>query len=175
MFREFQVIRLGVKTNSQRKQEGNGKSPIIKQEYDSIRITTNGCKGIDMDKEFTDYNHYRTVSRTLKGTNNRAISLVTRDVYDNLQNLNKNLNFGDFGENLTIEGIKYNDLYKDAILCINEVILQITEACIPCARLSYLDENPKWWNKKNNTEISRFINNEGGRGWYAKVLQPGII
>ena len=134
-------------------------------------------------KQTTDYNHYRTVSKTLKGTLDQAVSIMTMDVYRKLNELlpadeqNQQLiEIGDFGENITLENITYNEIEPGTILKINDVILEITRPCVPCSRLSTIKWSERagstWWRKKN-TPLSNFINIPGARGWYAKVLQEG--
>ena len=34
-----------------------------------------------------DYNHYRTVNKKLNSTNNKAVSIVTSDIYDEINEM----------------------------------------------------------------------------------------
>ena len=81
---------------------------------------------------------------------------------------------------MTVKNVKYTELEKGKIIRINDVILEITEPCVPCFRLSTIRSmedvgGVNWWKKKNNTELSNFINIPGARGWYAKVLTEGNV
>ena len=171
------VIRCAIKIKAERVQKGGNKLPIKKMEIDCINITNEGCISSQNEK---DYNHYRTVSKSLKGTNDRAVSLVTNDIYENLKKVADGVQVGDLGENLTISNLLYNELKSGINLRIGEVVLEITESCISCARLGFLEWSDQlggksWWNKRNKSEISQFLNEEGGRGWYAKVIKEGKI
>ena len=171
------IIRCAVKTKEERVQKGGNKLPIIKKEFELINVSIAGCLSSENEK---DYNHYRTVSKSLKGTNDRAVSLVTNDIYENLKKVADGVQVGDLGENLTISNLLYNELKSGINLRIGEVVLEITESCIPCARLGFLEWSDQlggksWWNKRNKSEISQFLNDEGGRGWYAKVIKEGKI
>lgn len=171
------VIRCAIKIKAERVQKGGNKLPIKKGEIDCINITNEGCISSQNEK---DYNHYRMVSKNLKGTNDRAVSIVTNDIYENFKKLAEGVQVGDLGENLSISNLLYDELKVGINLRIGEVILEITECCIPCARLGFIEWSGQvggksWWNKHNKTEISQFLNEEGGRGWYAKVIKEGTI
>ena len=186
MDNKIYVARCGAKTKNVRVKVGGSKLPIIKDYFSELKITKNGCIGFDT-KNIEDYNHYRTINKKLMGTMDRAVSIVTIDIYNILNKIieekNKhftNIEIGSLGENLTLQNINYTDLERGKVIELNGVILEITEPCIPCFRLSTItsieqEYGVDWWKKKNNTEISNFINTPGARGWYAKVLVEGNV
>jgi MOSC domain-containing protein YiiM len=150
-----------------------------KDERRSIQVSFEGV--VD------DYNHYRTVA--LKGTPNRAISILTEDVMNMLKSAYPGSEPGDLGENIWIHGMSFRQFvigqqyefssYFDS----NQpaVIVEITEPMIPCANLCKLS----WINSVGldaRERIARcqglldFLDTHTGmRGWYAKIIQPGII
>mgnify|MGYP001401192983 CR=1 FL=1 len=85
-----------------------------------------------------DYNHYRTVNKKLNGTNDREVSLVTTNIYDNLK-IVPDVQYGDMGENFTLYFIN-NLILKDGLIFQfgNDTIIQLTVRTIPCFRLSYV-------------------------------------
>ena len=137
---KINVERCGVKTKEERNLEGKSKSSIKKLEYERMRLNEEGCVGLEKDIEAKDYNHYRTVSKALKGTNDRAVMIITMDIYEILRMMGVHLEIGDMGENITIKNLRFNSLRKGIKLYMDGVIVEITEACEPCARLG----NFKW-------------------------------
>ena len=176
----IKVERCGIKTKKDRVLEGNSKSSMKKNECERVQVMEEGIWLKTDELEERDYNHYRMVSRSLKGTNDRAVMIVTMDIYEILGMMGVKLEKGDLGENLTISNLRFNSLRKGIKLYIDGVIIEITEPCIPCARLGNQEwaermGGKKWWRKENNTKISNFINDEGARGWYGKVIKEGEI
>lgn len=143
-----------------------------------------------------DYNHYRTVA--LKGTRDRAVSLWTTDILEWLQQYSyyKDIRLGDFGENVSIEGVNYTyfevgEHYQFTSLEDNRdtnktkkkggVILEITERMEPCANLCKLPyiNNPELKPMERIQKCQQLLTvldkEDGLRGWYAKVIQEGTI
>lgn len=146
-----------------------------KNAYDSITVTADGVVG--------DYNHYRTVA--LDSTPDRAISILTTDVMTALQASSSfsSCSDGDLGENVLIQDIKFNDIQVGKQYQFGStVVVQVTEPMIPCANLCKLpfvnDENlaPKQRIVRCQA-LLEFLDKpgDGFRGWYAKVIVPGVI
>ena len=189
---QFWIVRCGAKTKNIRVKVGGSKLPLGKEPFNELKVTKNGCIGINGDKTpdpncIVDYNHYRSINKSLKGTEDRAVSIVTRDIYNKLNEILRiteehsiKVEIGDLGENITLENIEYYDFEVGTIIKLNNVVLEITEPCIACFRLGTVTwadiaGGTNWWRKKNNTSISNFINIPGARGWYAKVLTEGNV
>jgi MOSC domain-containing protein YiiM len=150
---------------------------------DSIQVSKEGVA--------TDYNHYRTLA--LKGTPDRALSILTTDCMELLQSHKFPVRDGDLGENVLVEGIDYRFFVPGNVYLFttstedgNEVkegcvIVEITEPMPPCGnlcKLPYINDPEKTPKERVATcqEMLNVLDQESGlRGWYAKVLQGGII
>ena len=175
----MKISRCGIKTKQERQRDGASKSQMKRTSRQIMVVTFDSCG--DIDSMSRDYNHYRTVSKKLQGTNERTISLVTNDIYEKLNRISGVIEKGDLGENLTIDNLNYDDIRPASKLRIGNVEIQVTEAIRPCERLgnqvwSEALGGNVWWNSsKSKTEISELINRPGGRGWYCRVLKTGTI
>jgi MOSC domain-containing protein YiiM len=163
-----------------------------KNEFQSLAITKQGCVG--------DYNHYRTVA--LKSTPERAVSLLTCDVMTSLRaaysKYREQINDGDLGENILIDGVPFGYFKIGKRYCIDssgivdnsslstrieasKVILEITEPIEPCAnlcKLPYINDDsitPKDRIQRCQEFIAYLDRYDGYRGWYAKVIEEGIV
>lgn len=171
------VIRCGIKTKEERSMQGGNKSSMMKDGVERMGIERGGCGIIGR----RDYNNYRSVSKALKGTNDRAASIVTEDIYEELNRMGGELAIGDLGENITIGNLCYNELKVGSKLRIGNVKIEITGNMEACSRLGnqvWAESlgGKLWWNqKKVKTEISELINRKGGRGWYCKVIKEGTV
>jgi MOSC domain-containing protein YiiM len=150
---------------------------------DSIQVSKEGVA--------LDYNHYRTLA--LKGTPDRALSILTTDCMELLQSHKFPVQDGDLGENVLVEGIDYRffvpgnvyrftsnteDGNEDKEGC---VIVEVTEPMPPCGNLCKLPyiNNPEKTPKERVATCQEMLSildqQPGLRGWYAKVLQEGDI
>lgn len=149
---------------------------------DSIQVYKEGVA--------SDYNHYRTLA--LKGTSDRALSILTTDCMELLQIHKFPVRDGDLGENVLVAGIDYRffvpgNLYRftpsmedneDKEGC---VIVEITGPMDHCANLCKLPNinDPGKTPKERLATCQEMLNildqQPGLRGWYAKVLQEGDI
>jgi len=159
-----------------------------KGELSEVHVSVNGCEG--------DYNHYRTLA--LKNTKDRAVSLLTDDVLIALrsQYTKYDIQDGDLGENIYIAGttfeyFKIGERYEfisaesdddtTRTSSPNNVILEITEHMTPCAnlcKLPYINQDslePKDRIARCKEFLDFLDRYDGYRGWYAKVVQQGII
>ena len=146
-----------------------------------------------------DYNHYRTVA--LKSTGNRAISIITKDVSAYIQTsdggyfANKGYNDGDLGENVLVDGVDF-DFFQvgrsyrfstqkkggESEGAVEDVIVEITEPMEPCAnlcKLPYINDptiaSPQERLGRCQYLIAALGQKEGLRGWYARIVQGGVI
>ena len=123
----------------------------------SIQVYKEGCKG--------DYNDYRTKHK--QSTNDRALSLITTEILEQLNTEGWPIKPGDLGENITIAGDLSLELGQK--YSIGTVTLEITEEIVPCNKLSFLP----YVGKPNKSEFLETL--KGRRGWYARVLTEGTI
>lgn len=137
----------------------NGKefsSALIKDIYiDEISVNEVGLsKGMISDK----INH---------GTPEKAVFANALSNYPLWEKfLNKKLNMGSLGENLTIKGIDERSVYIGDIHKIGSAVLQVSQPRKPCAKLYKIHQNK---------DFTKFIFSTGLTGWYYRVLKPGII
>jgi MOSC domain-containing protein YiiM len=138
-----------------------------------------------------DYNHYRSVA--LQSTVTRAISILTTDVNSYVRNLDGGYfatigyRDGDLGENILVDGvdftyfqvgIQYRFSSSSSSSSVGnptteDVVVEITEKIEPCmnlCKLSYIKSEGRC-----KYLIEALAEEDGLRGWYAKVIQGGII
>ncbi len=111
------------------------------------------------------------IHRSIKDNNNadRAISILTDDVINQLNKEGWPIKPGHLGENLSLKNIKYKSIQPKQKYLIGTTIIQISFACSPCSTLRLLP----YIGKKRIKEFTKTLTNR--RGWYARVLQPGQI
>lgn len=71
-----------------------------------------------------------------------------------------------FGENLTVSGMREDQVYIGDIFRIGESLIQITQGRIPCAMISYFNHEPDFLKQVVETSFT---------GYFARVLEEGII
>ena len=176
------VIRLGAREyHPEYSKPASREYTTRKTEQDSLVVTFAGAH--------LDYNHYRTFA--LDGTRDRAISILTTDTMKLIQSYGYPAVNGDLGENILVSGVTFSffepgkryrflsddeDSPSDA-----SVVLEITEAMIPCAnlcKLPYICDNTK--SPKEQVEtckqfLALLDKSTGQRGWYAKVIKEGEV
>jgi len=150
------VTRLGVKNSHKGQKGGCGLPKLAVAQLD---VSTQGCLG--------DYNQYRTIKK--KSTSDRALSLITEDVIAQLNEEGWPVQAGDLGENITINGIPYEELQEGMSFVVGSVRLVLTEEIEPCNKLLHLP----YVGRARRKEFMTTLTNR--RGWYAKVDNPGII
>jgi MOSC domain-containing protein YiiM len=82
------------------------------------------------------------------------------------QELKRPLEFGFFGENLTIWGVLEADLHVGDVLSIGDALLQVTQPRLPCFKLGAKYGDQRF--------VARFLKS-GRSGFYCRVLQEGLI
>lgn len=149
----MQIISINIKAKTEG-EHGLPKQPILEAHISDTYVAN-------------DYNIYRMESKG--NTKDRAVLIYTKDMLDTLNTEGWALKPGDIGENLTIDGLKYEEIELGDRLIIGDVILEISEICNPCMNLAVL---PYVGKEKMNQFI---ITMKGRRGWYARVLQTGKV
>jgi MOSC domain-containing protein YiiM len=147
------VLQLNVKPQTP------GEPGLPKRPVPTAQIQALGVEG--------DFNDWRT--ENLPGDLQQAVLLVTTELLTQLREEGWPVAPGDLGENITLSGIPEAALGVAARLAIGGVLLEITKPCDPCIRLYNLP----------------YVGSEGGpaflratagrRGWYARVVQPGML
>lgn len=180
------VVRLAARKYSNSSKWSSPEYTTRKDEFSCIRVAKEGVSG--------DYNHYRTLA--LKSTGDRAISILTLDVMKSIQGYYRNYNAknGDLGENILVEGVQF-DFFRLGQQYVFEstsdnpsedtakerVVVEITEPMEPCAnlcKLPYINDQlipPKDRIERCKNVIEFLGQVDGFRGWYAKVVEPGVI
>ena len=105
--------------------------------------------------------------RQIHGGRLKAVYLYASEHYDYWQKeLQRVLPFGQFGENLTVEGI-FEDLIRVGdVLKMGATTLRVTQPRLPCYKLDIRMEIPEF--------KQRFLTS-GRTGFYAEVLQGGEV
>jgi len=147
------IVRLSVKS------QAAGEVGLPKHAVPSLRVALDGAEG--------DYNSYRT--RKLGGDRDQALLVVTQELLTALAADGWPVHPGDLGENVTVSGIREDDLRPGVRLQMGEVTVAITKPCDPCAELYTL---PYVGEERGPAFLAATT---GRRGWYAKVLTPGEI
>ncbi|MGB7402056.1 MAG: MOSC domain-containing protein [Arcobacter sp.] len=127
---------------------------IVKESY----LTDIGFKG---DDQFNKKYH---------GGPNKAVLFYSSLTYEKVNEvLNINLDYKDIsplGENILVSDIAEDDICVGDILKLGEAIVQVTQPREPCNVLSI--------NTKNK-EMLKTVMKYGYTGWYAKVLEEGVV
>ena len=104
------------------------------------------------------------------GGENKALFLFSALTYEKINSYYDNSfdmkNMSYFGENLILSDIKEKDICVGDVLKIGQTKVQITQPRQPCWKLSA---------NTNQKNMTKFIFDNGLTGWYAKVLEEGII
>ena len=136
-----------------------GDRGVPKHPVDEVFVTIAGVQG--------DYNRYRHEKR--KDDPQHALLLIPHETLQTLNAEGWPVSAGDLGENVTTEGIAYNAFVLGQRVTIGEVLMEITEACVPCSNLRVLPYI-------GEARVKGFVKAlRNRRGWYGRVLQGGVI
>ncbi|ECP5283097.1 MOSC domain-containing protein [Campylobacter lari] len=131
-------------------------SAFIKDIYlNSLQIYTDYI----LDNEIADKIHHGNLEKVVFANNVQNYIL-----WNNY--LNKYLNFGEMGENLSIDGLNENNVCCGDIHEIGTCILQVSQPRKPCFKISSIH---------NHLNFTQEIFKNGRTGWYYRVLKEGII
>jgi MOSC domain-containing protein YiiM len=136
-----------------------GQRGLPKPSVPSLEVTPRGAVG--------DFNNYR--AGQMPDDLDQALLLLTEEVLHDLQSEGWPVQPGDLGENLTLAGVPERMLAPGVTLRIGDVLVEVTLACDPCTTLYGLP----YVGRERGPEFLRRLN--GRRGWYARVLQPGLV
>jgi len=114
-----------------------------------------------------DFNRYREEKHS--GRLDRALLIMPLETLVQLNGEGWPINPGDIGENITTQGISYNDFCNNKKYRIGEIEIKISEPCTPCGNLKLLP----YVGKERWTEFKKTMDKR--RGWYAQVLKEGSI
>ena len=147
------ILQLSIKPSSP------GQSGLPKHAVNELRITEAGAAG--------DYNRYRATK--LRGDPDQAILLMTEAILAQLRSEGWPVRPGDLGENVTLDEVAESDLGPGVRVQLGETVLEITTPCDPCTELHSLP----YVGPAHGAEFVRTM--VGRRGWYARVLTPGVV
>jgi MOSC domain-containing protein YiiM len=103
------------------------------------------------------------------GGPDRAVCLYSLELIERLQDEGHSIDAGLSGENLTIVGLKWDQMKPGVLLSVGpEVRLEVTSYTSPCSK------NGRWFRDEDFSRISQKLN----PGWsrvYAKVLREGLV
>jgi MOSC domain-containing protein YiiM len=153
----FSMTGIVLRTSS--KPRTPGERGLPKPSVPSLEVTHRGAVG--------DFNCYRT--EQMPDDQDQALLLLTEEVLHDLQSEGWPVQPGDLGENLTLAGVPERMLAPGVRLRIGEVLVEVSLACDPCTALYALP----YVGRERGPEFLRRLN--GRRGWYARVLEPGLV
>lgn len=136
-----------------------GERGLPKSPVESVHISSGGLEG--------DYNNYRT--KKLAGDMEQAVLLYPLEMIRTLNEEGWPVEPGDLGENVTTEGLAYNDFVAGGVYQVGEALLEVTKPCDPCSNLAAL---PYVGEARKREFIKTLVNR---RGWYARVLKEGRV
>jgi MOSC domain-containing protein YiiM len=114
-----------------------------------------------------DYNTYRQEKKS--GEPDMAVMLITKDILDDLNNEGWPVGNGDLGENLTISDLAYASIEPEQKYRAGTALLQISFKCEPCTYLYSL----LYIGDEKGPEFNKTVKDR--RGWYARVLEEGVV
>jgi MOSC domain-containing protein YiiM len=74
--------------------------------------------------------------------------------------------FGQFGENLTTEGLLEDEIFVGNVYRFGEALLQITQPRVPCFKLAI---------RMNNPQMVKLFMKAQRTGYYLRVLEEGLV
>ncbi|MCB1325103.1 MAG: MOSC domain-containing protein [Spirochaetales bacterium] len=114
-----------------------------------------------------DFNHFRAAR--LKGDPDQALLLMPWETLEELNNEFWPVQPGDLGENFTTRGIKHDEFQPGQRYRIGDALIEVTRLCDPCRNLYKLS----YVGSMGGAEFLKTL--VGRRGWYARVLKPGLV
>lgn len=101
------------------------------------------------------------------GGENMAVLIYSYDHYSYWEKqLNRKLEYGSFGENVTVAGLTEHDVNIGDTFEWGEAIVQVSQPRYPCYKLSIRHQAP---------EIPQLVLDNGFTGYYVRVLQSGMV
>jgi MOSC domain-containing protein YiiM len=142
-----------------RKPETGSEHGLPKPEVPEVRILTGGVEG--------DFNRYRHEEQ--RDEPRQAVLLMPIEMIRTLVAEGWPIAEGDFGENVTTEGIPYEEFHPGDRFRVGEAIVEVSKPCDPCTNLYLL---PYVGETKGPGFVKTMLHR---RGWYASVVREGRI
>jgi MOSC domain-containing protein YiiM len=142
-----------------RKPETGTEHGLPKPPVPEILIVAGGVDG--------DFNRYRHEEQADEP--NQAVLLMPIETIQELNSEGWPIREGDLGENVTTEGIPYDQFRPGDRFRAGEAVVQITKPCTPCTNLELL---PYVGAEKGPAFLKTML---GRRGWYASVIREGRV
>jgi MOSC domain-containing protein YiiM len=142
-----------------RKPETGSEHGLPKPRVPEFRIVRGGVAG--------DFNRYR--HEVQHDEPNQAVLLMPVEMIRTLNVEGWPIDEGDVGENITTEGIPYRDFHPEDKFRVGEAVVEVTKPCVPCTNLYLLP----YVGEAKGPGFLKTIH--GRRGWYASVLQEGMV
>lgn len=139
------------------KPEVKGERGIPKEPVGLAKLTLSGFEG--------DFNRHRF--EELSFTTDQAVLILPYHVITDLNREGYPVDVGHLGENLTVKGIRNDEVSEGQIYSTGNAVIQISKRCLPCKNLKVL---PYFSRGVNLKELLRCR-----RGWYARVIQQGRV
>ncbi|MFC5405296.1 MOSC domain-containing protein [Cohnella soli] len=101
------------------------------------------------------------------GGKEKAVCVYPHEHYAYWENdLKRTLNYGAFGENLTIRGLLEKDVCIGDTFALGEAVVQVSQPRQPCFKLSVKYDAP---------DMPLKVQNTGYTGFYFRVLKEGLV
>ncbi len=174
---ECNILKLGIKTKSEYRVNPYN---FVKKNYDIIYADFDGCTGFYNNNFYIDYIPSFQKQGNITFTIDNAYNKINQILYYYKNNNNYVINFGLFGENITITALNYLDIIIGDKINYNNVIFEVIDYVKPDERLNLIPIGYKWWEKINDEsneyyDLIDLINFPGICGYYAKVIRPGFL
>jgi len=142
------------------------------------RSVSNLENNVEINVSFSGIVGDKQADLTVHGGLSKAICVYPYEHYSVWENIleknnfflnlkkNNTLNFGEFGENLTIQNLIEKQVFVGDQWNVGSAIFEVTEFREPCLKLNI---------KLNFKHAARFMLKHQIVGWYLKVLKEGLI
>ena len=109
----------------------------------------------------------RQADLSVHGGPDKAVYCYPAEHYEAWQSeLGRELDYGTFGENLTVSGLLEDNLHIDDVLTVGDAVLQVSQPRFPCFKLGI---------KLGDPLMVRRFQESGRSGFYCRVLEEGLI
>jgi len=176
---ECDIVKLGIKTKAEYYTKPYD---FVKKNYNIVYADFDGCTGFYNNNFYIDYIPNFQKGGNITFTIDNAYNKINEYFYYNKNKHNRNyvLNYGLFGENITMTALNYLDIIIGDKIKYNNVIFEVIDYIKPDDRLNVIPFGYKWWERINhesneNYDLVDLINFPGVCGYYAKIIQPGFL
>lgn len=174
---ECDIVKLGIKTKAEYYTKPYD---FVKKNYDIIYADYDGCTGFYDNNFYIDYIPKFQSQGNITFTIDNAYNKINEIFYYSKNNRKYILNYGLFGENITMTALNYLDIIIGDKIKYNNVILEVIDYVKPDDRLNVIPLGYKWWQDINNEmnqyyDLIDLINFPGVCGYYAKIINSGFL